>query len=99
MAKRKIIWSHRSKIKLFQILDFFALRNGNTDYSKKLFSRFSKELNLLKKQPEIGVNSDLEGVRGLIVGDYIIYYEIKSDSILVHYIWDVRQNPTDLKIK
>ena len=99
MAKRKIIWSHRSKIKTFQILDFFALRNGNTDHSKKLFSRFSKELNLLKKQPEIGVNSDLEGVRGLIVGDYIIYYEIKSDSILVHYIWDVRQNPTDLKIK
>jgi plasmid stabilization system protein ParE len=99
MAKRKIIWSNRAKIKLFEILDFFAERNGNTFYSKKLFSRFSKELNLLKKQPEIGVKTDLEGIRGLIVGDYILYYEINSDAVLVHYIWDVRQNPSDLKIK
>lgn len=99
MAKRKIIWSHRAKIKLFEILDFFAGRNGNTFYSKKLFSRFSKELNLLKKQPEIGVITDLEGVRGLIVGDYILYYEITPESIVIHTVWDVRQNPEDLKIK
>lgn len=99
MAKRKIIWSHRAKIKLFEILDFFAERNGNTFYSKKLFSRFSKELNLLKKQPEIGVITDLEGVRGLIVGDYILYYEITPESIVIHTVWDVRQNPEDLKIR
>ena len=97
MAKRKIIWSH--KIKLFEILDFFAERNGNTFYSKKLFSRFSKELNLLKKQPEIGVITDLEDVRGLIVGDYILYYEITPESIVIHTVCDVRQNPEDLKIK
>lgn len=99
MAKRKIIWSHRAKIKLFEILDFFAERNGNAFYSKKLFSRFSKELNLLKNQPEIGVITNLEGVRGLIVGDYILYYEITPESIVIHTIWDVRQNPEDLKIK
>ena len=99
MAKRKIVWSHRAKIKLFEILDFFAERNGNTLYSKKLFSIFSKELNLLKKQPEIGVITDLEGVRGLIVGDYILYYEITPGSIVVHTVWDVRQDPNDLKIK
>ena len=27
MAKRKIVWSHKPQIKLFQILDFYAKRN------------------------------------------------------------------------
>jgi hypothetical protein len=69
MAKRKIIWSHNANIKLFQILDFYADRNGNKIYSSKLYKKFKKELTLLIKLPEIGIITDLEGVRGLIVDD------------------------------
>jgi plasmid stabilization system protein ParE len=59
MAKRKIIWSQRANIKLFQILDFYAERNGNKVFSAKLYKKFKKELSLLVKQPEIGVKTDL----------------------------------------
>ena len=98
MAKRKIVWSHRANIKLFEILDFYAERNKSNTYSKKLFKKFKKELTLLLKQPEIGTRTDIESVRGLIVEEYVLFYEVTLDMIIVHSVWDCRQNPDDLRI-
>ena len=99
MAKCKIIWSHRSKIKLSEILEFYAERNKSKTYSQKLYRRLSKEIKLLIKQPDLGIKTDLDNVRGLIVGDYLIFYETTVDSIIIHTLWDCRQNPDDLLIK
>ncbi len=99
MVRRKIVWSNRSKIKLFEILEFYSQRNKSSVYSKKLYQKFSRELNLLKKQPEIGIKTDAEGVRGLIVDEFILYYEIYPNMFVVHTIWDFRQNPDSLRIK
>jgi len=99
MVKRKIVWSNRAKIKLFEILEFYNERNKSTTYSKKLYKKFTKELLLLKKQPEIGIKTDLDNVRGLIVEDFILFYEIYPEMIVVHTVWDCRQNPESLKIK
>jgi plasmid stabilization system protein ParE len=99
MVKRKIIWSHRSKIKLYKILEFYAEINKSKTYSQKLYRRFSKELKLLIKQPDLGIKTDLINVRGLIVGDYLIFYELTDADIIIHTLWDCRQNPDDLIIK
>lgn len=99
MVKRKIVWSHRANIKLFAILEFYAERNKSSTYSKKLYKKFTKELSLLIKQPEIGIKTELDSVRGLIVDDFILFYEVTSELILVHTLWDCRQNPDDLRIK
>jgi len=99
MVKRKIVWSHRANIKLFAILEFYAERNKSSTYSKKLYKKFTKELSLLIKQPEIGIKTELDSVRGLIVDDFILFYEVSSELILVHTLWDCRQNPDDLRIK
>jgi len=99
MAKRKIIWSHRARIKLLMILEFYSERNKSKTYSKKLYAKFNKELLLLLKQPEIGIKTELETVRGLIVEEFILFYEVTAEMIIVHTLWDSRQNPTDLKIK
>jgi len=99
MAKRKIIWSHRAEIKLFKILEFYAERNESRTYSAKLYQRLNKELKILLKQPDIGLNTEIESVRGLIVDDYILFYEYDNEKIVVHSIWDCRQNPDDLIIK
>ena len=98
MAKRKIIWSHRANIKLFEIFDFYAKRNKSTTYSKKLYRKFKKELSLLLKQPEIGTKTDIESIRGLIVEEYILFYEVTPEMIIVHSVWDCKQNPDDLRI-
>ena len=38
MAKRKVVWSHRANIKLFEILEFYTERNKSTTYSSKLYT-------------------------------------------------------------
>jgi len=99
MAKRKIRWSQRANIKVFEILDFYINRNKSSAYSEKIYKRFIKELSLLDKNPEMGIVTDYESIRGLIVGDFILFYEITSENIIVHSIRDCRQNPNDFIIK
>jgi len=98
MVKRKLIWSNCAKISLYKILKFYADRNNSKTYSEKLFNKFNKEVQLLIKYPNLGVMTDFKNVRGLITGNYIIYYEIAHKEIIIHIIWDSRQNPENLKI-
>ena len=93
MVKRKVIWSSRAKVDLFEILDFFYQRNGTKSYSKKLNSTFRKSVKLLAKHSDIGVPTDIQNVRNLLEGDYSIFYKIESDIIEILTIWDNRQNP------
>jgi plasmid stabilization system protein ParE len=99
MAKRKIIWSHRAEIRLLEILKFYAERNKSKIYSAKLYQRLNRELHILLKQHDIGLNTEIELVRGFIVDDYILFYEYDNEKIVIHSIWDCRQNPDDLHIK
>lgn len=99
MAKRKIIWSHSAKTKLFEILDFFTERNKSKKYSVKLYKKITDALKLLQKHPDLGKKTDIDSVRGIIVGDYILFYESTKDSLFVLVIWDTRQNPNKLEIK
>ena len=96
---RRIIWSNIAKIKLFSILEYYRERNKSNNYSKKLYKRFKVESQKLQKQPEIGIKTDYEAVRGLIVDDFILFYEITSEFVIIHTVWDCRQNPETLKIK
>jgi len=98
MAKRKIIWSQNANIKLFQILEFYTIRNGTKTYSIKLYNKFKKNLAILRSQPEIGFITDFDTIRGLIVEDFILFYESTNDLIIIHTVWDCRQNPEDLSI-
>jgi len=99
MAKRKIVWSHRARIKLAGILDFYYQRNKSKAYSKKLYRELQKSIKLLIKQPNLGLKTDIDSVRGFVIGEYIVFYEYTKTEIIIHTIWDCRQNPNDLKIK
>jgi addiction module RelE/StbE family toxin len=99
MAKRKIIWSNQAKEKFRAILTFYNQRNGSNEYSIRLFKRVSEELNLLINNPNLGIKTNFETIRGLIIGDYIFFYETTDSSIIIHTVWSSRQNPADLTIK
>ena len=99
MAKRKIIWSEKAKIKRYEILKYYIDRNKSNIYSKKLNLRINKDLRLLLKYPNLGIKTDIEGVRGLIIENFILFYELDKNIIIIHYIWDSRQNPEKLEIK
>ena len=99
MAKLNVIWSNRAKIKRFEILSFYNVRNKSKEFSKKLNQRINREIKLLSKSPNIGIRTDIENVRGLIIDNIILYYEVVQNTIIILFLWDSRQNPKDLKIK
>ena len=47
----------------------------------------------------MGIKTDIDGVRGLIIDKFVLFYEIEKDAIIIHYIWDSRQNTDELKIR
>jgi len=53
---------------------------------------------LLLSNPEIGRKTDIPNVRIKIVRDYLIFYEVQNESILILSFWDSRQNPEKLKL-
>jgi addiction module RelE/StbE family toxin len=98
MAEREIVWTKNSEIQLHEILDYFTHRNKSNRYSRKLYKKFKEELKLAASNPEIGVLTKLRGIKGLIVGDYILFYQIQADKIIVLKVWDSRQDPGRLNI-
>jgi plasmid stabilization system protein ParE len=98
MAKRKIVWSSKAKIDLFQILEYFYIRNGSKTYSVKLNAKIRRAIRLLSNHPYLGLQSDVENVRALVEGDYAIFYQVDRETIRITAIWDCRQNPDNLTI-
>ena len=81
MVKRKIIWSHRAKLDLLKILDYFNKRNGSNTFSNKLNARFRKSIRLLINQPNLGLMTDIANVRILLEGDYAVFYQADDDNV------------------
>ena len=99
MAERKIIWSERAKINRYKILRYYNNRNKSNIYSRRINKRINQELRLLIKYPKLGINTDLNGVRGLIIDKFMLFYEFDRFYIKVLHLWDSRQNPEELTIK
>ena len=98
MAKREIVWTKNSEIQLQEILEFYTQRNKSRNYSLKLYRNFKTELKNVALKPEIGLKTKLDQIRGLIVGDFILFYKILDDKILVLKVWNCKQNPDKLNI-
>lgn len=98
MVKREVIWTKISEIQLQEILEFFTKKNKSGQYSKKLYKKFKRELKTAAKDPDIGIKTKLCQIRGLIIDDYILFYEIFEDRIIILKVWDCRQNPNKLNI-
>lgn len=97
MAKR-IIWTERADKIFTRILEFYIERNGSKIYSRKLNKEVQVLLSVISKQPCLGTKTEKERFRVLIRGNYKIFYEVDKAHIVVHLIWDCRQNPEDIKL-
>jgi len=99
MVQRKIIWSERAKNKLFNILEFYIQRNQSKTYSARLYKLISDEVKLLSRHPQLGFKTTDDTIRGLIIQDYIIFYEVQDNIIIIHSIWDCRRDPARISLK
>ncbi len=95
MVRYKVNWSIEARLDLLNILDFYSQRNGNTVYSKKVYSKINKSIELVVRNPSIGLQTNIESVRALVTGDYQLIYEISGISILIVMVWDCKRNPLE----
>ena len=98
MAKKQIVWSPKAELTFVAILDFYIERNGNSSFSNKIYREINQLLSLLLAFPKLGKQTSDVRFRMLIHRVYKVYYQIKKDRIIIHMIWDTRQNPDDLKL-
>jgi plasmid stabilization system protein ParE len=97
MVARRIVWTSTAKLQLKAIFDFFNFRNKSKLYSLNLNRLIQTELKILFQQPTIGKKTDTINVRGLLIENYYIFYEINETDIIILSVWDTRQNPKRLK--
>ena len=98
MVARRIIWTTSAKLQLKEIFEYFNSRNKSKSYSLKLNRIIQIELKTLLLQSNIGKKTDTINVRGLLIENYFVFYEINQTDIVVLAVWDTRQNPENLKI-
>lgn len=97
MAK-KIIWTERADKTFSSILKFYIERNGSKAYSRKLNNEILSIITIISKQPFIGIKTDQNNIRVLIKGFFKIFYQIDDDKLIIHLVWDCRQNQESISI-
>lgn len=94
---RRIIWTSLADRIFTGILEFYVERNGSKLYSRKLNNELQTLLKILAKQPYTGLKTDFHGIRVIIKSNFKIFYEVRKDELVVHLVWDCRQNPELLR--
>jgi toxin YoeB len=92
MAKR-VVWTRKARLDRFAILKYWQKRNKSNTYSKKLNKLFTQSAIIISKYPEIGKRTDIENVRAKIIKEYLLFYEIAGQEIIVLTIIDGRRDP------
>lgn len=95
----QIIWTEKANIERQHILEFWAENNKSKVYSLKLNKLFIAAIRDLSRKPDIGRKTEFENVRVKIVRDYLIFYEIIKEEILVLSVWDGRRDKKNFKIR
>jgi plasmid stabilization system protein ParE len=95
MAKR-IIWTDRADKTFTKILEFYIERNGSKTYSRKLNKEIHSLLSTLSKQPFIGIKTEYVKYRVVLYANFKIFYEVDEWKIIVHLVWDCRQDPENI---
>ena|SRR5258708_966230 len=96
MMSKKVVWSPGARNDIKEIRDFYDKRNKSNVYSKKLLKTFKDAADYIEKFPNSSFKTDYENVRGFVILDYIIFYEILELHILILTVWDCRRNPEQL---
>ncbi len=99
MAK-KITWTQKAQAERKEILEYWKNRSKSTIFSSiKLNKLVIETLRKIALHPNTGRNTDIKNVKVKIVRDYLLFYEVIADEIIVLCIWDGRRDPDKLKVK
>jgi plasmid stabilization system protein ParE len=80
----RVRYNRGARADLDEILAYISERNPAA--AARLLERFLVTERLLSRFPEIGSKTMRKNLRRMVIGSYIMAYEIASDVILIHYI-------------
>lgn len=96
MAGRKVVWTLTAQKQLEITLRYWATRNQNNRYSKKIASELKSRLKTLSNFPFSGTAAQSEGMRKIAMGHFSVYYMLNDNQLIVLLFWDNRQDPEEL---
>jgi plasmid stabilization system protein ParE len=96
---KEIIWSNLAKLQFSNVVEYYALRNGNANYSLKLVDEVEDLLETLSKAELIGRLTSNKFTRIISMKVYLIFYEINGNRIEIVSFWDNKQDIENRKIK
>lgn len=99
MAGRKIVWTTKANIERQDILHYWIMRNKSKNYSIKLNKLFIETLNVLSVHPNLGRKTDASTIRVKIVRDYLIFYKVNKEELIVLSVWDSRRDDKKLSLE
>ena len=94
---RRIVWSKRSQEDRKNIFSYWNARNESNHYSLKLNRLFIDAVEILSIHPQLGRKSTKNGIKIMVVRDYLILYEFNEKELRILTIFDSRQHPDKLK--
>ena len=97
--RKKVVWTLKAIDSRKSIFEYWNHRNRSKTYSEKLNKLFLQAIKIIVGFPESSIRTQSEKFLLKVVRDYQIIYQITDDEIVIHYIWDTRQNPLDFPIK
>lgn len=97
MAKR-IVWLPDAEDDRLEILEYWYKRLGHKNFSSKLYGEFVETSRLIARNPFIGQRVEGRVERMLPVREYLMFYRVEGNDILISRLWDSRRNPDDLKL-
>lgn len=96
----RIVWTEQAQEDMDKIYAFWQLQNPQ--YAIKLYNSFIDEAERLLSFPQIGHLENLlqhrnENFRSLVIDEHNkLVYTIEGEDIVIHTVWDCRQNPKKL---
>jgi plasmid stabilization system protein ParE len=94
--KGKVIWTETARSGFRNTCTYWNKRNASNAYSRRLRKLVQSALDKIILFPKSGVPSSFEGVRFVVVRDYLLFYQESRGNIILLSFWDGRQHPEKL---
>ena len=90
--KRKVIWTETAKYEFRDTCDYWNKRNASKAYTNRLRKLLNSTIERIAGFPNTGIHSSFDEVRFMVIRDYLLFYQVVSDNIIVLSFWDARQD-------
>ena len=92
MAKT-IVWKRKANQQILEI-EAYLLENFSAQTVDKFLDKLYQKLEMLERFPESGQRTRLATIRRLRINRLIsLFYRIQGNYIVIHFVWNNRQDP------